>query len=274
MNGDGGTDGVTDRQARERAYHEQFASEHAEKVNLPVLVDIIDPGHRRPWNAVWAAYDRLMEEKLAGKRVLVPGCGFGDDAIRLALLGADVHAGDLSPDLIEIAAQRSRLMNTAVQFAVNTAENSSYPDNFFDLIYFSDVLHHADIPATITEARRVLKPDGRVVVNELYTHSATQKLRNNFFVEKVVYPRMVRFIYGTCKPYITEDEHKIDQHELAIVESLVSDKRLDFYLLVGGRVLPKDWPAVAKTDRFVLRQSQWLGRLLASRLVMTGTVVK
>src|SRR5689334_18421950 len=92
---------LDERQYRERDYHEEFAKRNPDKINQPVSLSVIEPGPRRPWNGYWTAYDLLMAQSLAGKRVMIPGCGFGDDAIRLAKLGAEVHAFDLSQDLVE-----------------------------------------------------------------------------------------------------------------------------------------------------------------------------
>src|SRR5207245_524146 len=98
-------------------------------------------------------YDLLIAEmSSAGKRVLVPGCGFGDDAIRLAKLGADVYAFDLSPDMLEIARQRAAKMSVpSIHLDEMPAEALTYSDNFFDLVYFNDILHHVDIPKSVAE---------------------------------------------------------------------------------------------------------------------------
>ena len=60
-------------------------------------------------------YEYLVNCGLMDKRVLVVGCGFGDDALRLAKLGAKVNAFDLSPDSLEIA--RSLLIGKLPQQA-------------------------------------------------------------------------------------------------------------------------------------------------------------
>lgn len=264
------------RQKRELKYHEDFARRNRDKAAEPVLLDVIGPGPRRPWNGYWTAYDFLMAEPLAGKRVMVPGCGFGDDAIRLARLHADVHAFDLSPDLLEIARERAARMHiTGIHFEVMPAEHLIYPGDFFDLIYFNDILHHVNIPAAVTEARRVLKRGGKIVANELYTHSLLQRVRESRFVSGFLYPRMVRFIYGTDKPYITEDEHKIDEHELAVLTDALQGNSVHrrYFLLLGGRILPAS-QAVEKFDRVLLAPISSAGRTFAGRVVLSGVVAK
>ncbi len=117
--------------------------------------------------------------------------------------------------LLEITRQRAaRMAVTGINLKVMPAESLTYPDNFFDLVYFNDILHHVNIPAAVAETQRVLKPGGKMIANELYTHSILQKVRESRLVTSFFYPRMIRFIYGTDKPYITQDEHKINEHEL------------------------------------------------------------
>jgi ubiquinone/menaquinone biosynthesis C-methylase UbiE len=267
--------GIDERQRRELEYHREFAARHRDKIETPVALDVIAPGPRRRWNAYWSSYDALMAQGVAGKKVLVPGCGFGEDAIRLAALGAEVFAADLSPDLIAIAHARAERMGIAgIHFEVMPAEQMTYDDDRFDLVYFNDILHHVDIPRTLAEVRRVLRPGGSVVANELYTHSLSQKIRDSRLIAGVLYRRMVPFIYGTKTPYITEDERKIDERELAMIAAILRAPRYEYFLLIGGRLVPPYWPRVGKFDHAALNAFRPLGRLLAGRVVVVGTVRK
>jgi ubiquinone/menaquinone biosynthesis C-methylase UbiE len=264
------------RQQREREYHRDFAQRHAGMIDTPVPLDVIQDTTRRPWNGYWTSYDMLMAQQLAGKKVVVSGCGFGDDAIRMGLLGAAVYASDLSPELLEIARQRAlRMKAPGIEFDVMPAEKLAYPDGFADVVYFNDILHHVDIPAALAEARRVLKPDGVIIANELYTHSLLQRIRNSRFVSQWLYGRLVRFIYGGKEPYITEDERKIDESELVLLQrSLKPGYQQAFFLVLGGRLLPAHWRSVARFDRALLRIVGPLAPLLAARVVVSGAVAR
>jgi 2-polyprenyl-3-methyl-5-hydroxy-6-metoxy-1,4-benzoquinol methylase len=221
---------LTARQQRELDYHRERARERADIVDEAIGTDIIASSVRRPWNAYWTLYDRLLAADLAGKRVLVLGCGFGEDAIRLGLMGAIVSASDLSPGSIEIARERAaRLGLSRMTFDVMTAEATTYPDDHFDAVVFVDILHHVDIPAAIREVRRVLKPGGMIIGDELYTHSSLQRVRESRLVEKLAYPLMQRWIYGPDKPYITADEHKIDEREFAVVTDAMAMCDIDYF---------------------------------------------
>lgn len=266
---------MDERQRREFEYHREFAARHRDKIETAVDLDVVTPGPRRRWNAYWSSYDAIIAHNVAGKKILVPGCGFGEDAIRLAALGAEVYASDLSPDLIAIARARAERMGFAgIHFEVMPAESMSYSDDMFDLVYFNDILHHVDIPRTLAEVRRVLRPGGSVVANELYTHSLSQKIRESRLVAGVLYRRMVPFIYGTTTPYITEDERKINERELAMIAGILRAPRYEYFLLLGGRLVPPYWPRVGRFDHAALNAIPTLGRILAGRVLVVGTVNK
>jgi len=57
-----------------------------------------------------------LDTALAGSgRILEIGCGTGEDAVRLALCGADVLATDPSPAMLQVAAEKARRMGCAQQ---------------------------------------------------------------------------------------------------------------------------------------------------------------
>jgi SAM-dependent methyltransferase len=240
-----------------------------------VALDVIEPGPRRPWNAFWSMYDLLLAAGLEGKCVLVPGCGFGEDAIRLSRLGAHVYGFDLSPEIVAIAKQRAATFaGEDVVLDVMPSETMTYPANFFDAVVFVDILHHVDIERTMAEVRRVMKPGGMIIGDELYTHSALQWVRESRLVSKVLYPRMQRFIYGTDKPYITEDEHKIDNLELAIVKASMTGGSSEWFGALEGRLYPNHIRWAAKIDRAFMRLMRGAGSVLGSRVVFQGIVKK
>src|SRR5687767_10787550 len=100
---------LTERQAREVEYHKDHAKGYEPK---PLDLSVCAQPERRWWNGYWSMFAELKAVGVRGKRVLVVGCGFGEDALRLASMGADVSAFDLSAESLEIArasAVRERL---------------------------------------------------------------------------------------------------------------------------------------------------------------------
>jgi len=82
----------------------------------------------------------LIDKDLTNKKVLVVGCGFGEDALNLAKAGAEVHAFDLSPESISVAKQLAEREQLEISFREMTAENLDYEDGFFDIVIARDIL--------------------------------------------------------------------------------------------------------------------------------------
>lgn len=266
----------TPRQRREIEYHRGHAERHRDRADEPVSLDVVSDPNRRWWNAYWSTYDILRGHDLSGARILVPGCGFAEDAIRLSHMGAEVHAFDISQDILEIAKARAvRQGYPDIQFARMSVENTEYEDSFFDFVVCLDILHHVDIPAAAKEFRRILKPAGHIVGDELYTHGAVERnVRQSRLVKNVLYPRMVRFIYGSEKPYITDDEHKIDDREFAILLEVLSSCHVDYFNIFVGRLFPGSRPLSLKCDRLLAKGLGGFSRFIAGRVVFDGIVAK
>ena len=263
---------LTQREKREVEYHRQHLSRRKQINYRPVTLDIIAKAPRRPWNPYWSMYDRVLAAELAGKRVLVPGCGFGEDAIRLAQLGAEVFGFDISPERIDIALTRAYRAGCCIDFRVTAAEAMDYPNGFFDGVVLVDILHHVDIPATMAEIARVVAPGGLVIGNELYTHSATQRIRESALVSNFAYPLMRRWIYSGTTPYTTADGHKIDERGFATVLGVMAAPSVEYFGVAEGRLFPTrmTWPT--RIDKMIMRAAGGVADRLASRVVFSGRI--
>lgn len=261
------------RQERELDYHREHAARHAHLKDQPVGTDVLERLGQRPWNPYWHLVARIAAEPLAGTHWLVPGCGFGDDAIRLALLGARVTATDLSPESLEITEARARLVGIPRERLIvleAPCERMPLESASFDGVLLRDILHHVDIPATLDELRRLLKPGARVLGSELYTHRTLQRIRESRPVSRWLYPWIAKVIYAGRDPYITADERKLDERDLALVEGAFPGLGLTWFLFVVQRFVPDSRDAIARLDRAVLRALGPAGRILAGRVVFEG----
>lgn len=266
---------LTERQQRELDYHREHAKEHRRILAAPFSWDVLEHPGRRWWNAYWQMFAYLVTCDLVGKDVLVVGCGFGEDALRLAKLGARVSAFDLSPEAIQIAGELAQREGLKIDFQVMPAEGMKYPDSMFDCVVARDILHHVEIPATMKEIVRVAKPDALFVVNEIYSHTITDKIRHSTLVEKVIYPRMQQFVYGKVKPYITADERKLTERDLkAIMGPLRKPEHLKHFNFIVTRLVPDRFDHFAKADRLLLRLLKPIGHVLAGRVLFGAHVRK
>jgi ubiquinone/menaquinone biosynthesis C-methylase UbiE len=220
-------------------------------------------------------YGQLLALDVKDKRVLVVGCGFGEDALRLAKLGAKVSAFDLCPESIELAKQMAKRQNLSIEFAVMAAESLGYAENSFDYIVVRDILHHVDIAATMQQLFRVAKPHAVFIVNEIYSHSSTDRIRRWAPIARILYPKMQSLIYGPGDPYITEDERKLNERDLAEIERYLrrplSQKYFNFLVT---RIIPERFTLLAKADQLLLAAAGQLGRFLAGRILLTARLSK
>ncbi len=93
------------------------------------------------------------------------GCGTGTNAIRLAAAGARVTGVDADPEILERA--RRKAGAEAVEWRSGRVEDPGLGEASCDRVVLSLVLHHLPDPAklaTLGEARRLLRPGGRIHV--------------------------------------------------------------------------------------------------------------
>jgi ubiquinone/menaquinone biosynthesis C-methylase UbiE len=97
--------------------------------------------------------------ELKPKRILDVGCGLGELGERFAQeFGAEVHAIDTSPRMVELARARG------VDAQIGDAERLPFPDNSFDCVFAGWVLYHVpNVTQAITECARVLEAKGTLV---------------------------------------------------------------------------------------------------------------
>lgn len=102
-----------------------------------------------------------------GIKILDVGCGSGKQCFSYfnALQGeAEIHGGDVNVELLNQAREGNAKIGNRLHFReVNFNETFPYESNQFDLVSCCFAIYYAEnIPFTISEMHRVLKPGGRL----------------------------------------------------------------------------------------------------------------
>ena len=106
---------------------------------------------------------RLAGDLAAGKDVLEVACGPGIGLGHLAARAKRVVGGDFDPQLVQAAQQRHEGRIEVKQFS---AERMLFADASFDVVLLLEAVYYLPRPeAFLQEARRVLRPDGTLLIN-------------------------------------------------------------------------------------------------------------
>ncbi len=121
-----------------------------------------------PMNSGLRAIGIKMLPPKSGMKVLDIGCGTGAHLVHYQKVQCQVYGVDTSPSMLKRA--RLKLGERADLRQVD-ASTLPYPDNHFDIIIFSTVLHEMapDLRVKVlTEAHRVLKASGRILIIDFH----------------------------------------------------------------------------------------------------------
>lgn len=190
--------------ASEQAFFDQHA-EHSPRESVRKYYAIAKRSHDH--------FHQLIRDAAPGNHVLEYGCGVGNFSFELAALGARVTGIDISPKSVEVATSRAKERgHDDMSFSVMDAENMDFPDDTFDVVVGSAILHHLDLERCSTEIMRVLKPGGLALFLEPLGHNPALNLFRKLT------PKMR-----------TDDEHPLTIRELQYLADRMGEARYTFF---------------------------------------------
>lgn len=140
---------------KEQQFHDQWAA----------VIDVDGIRVADYFEACTAPENRFILKQLGdlnGKYLLDLGCGAGENSVYFATKGARCVAADYSPGMVDVALKLAAANQVEVEGRVVNAMAIDFPDNTFDVVYASNLLHHIPDPRlAIQEMHRVLKPGGK-----------------------------------------------------------------------------------------------------------------
>lgn len=147
-----------------------------------------------------------LAEVRPGMRVLDVGCGRGEILLHCAQLGAHACGVDYAPAALQLARRavttRELPAPGRVTLGQANARRLPFADAAFDRVLLFDVVEHLhpwELQAALLEARRVLRPAGRLIV-----HTAP-----NLWYDRYAYPlvRLARRLMGQGAHYPQNPRH-------------------------------------------------------------------
>jgi SAM-dependent methyltransferase len=193
---------------KERQFHDIWAS----------TIDVDGINVRDYFEACTAPENRFILKQLGditGKKLLDLGCGAGENSVYFAKKGANCVATDYSPGMVEVALKLAKTNGVKIEGCTANAMELDFPDQTFDIVYASNLLHHLPEPKTaIREMHRVLKPGGKACFWDPLKHNPVIN----------VYRRMATKVR-------TEDETPLDINIVKFVDSIYSDVAYDSFWL-------------------------------------------
>ena len=128
----------------------------------------------------------LIEETLSGKSVgkildvATSSGNFIDHLIKELADFAEVIGIDITDEHFEEG--REEYKDKPVTFAVMDAADMDFDDNSFDIVGISAGLHHLEnINAVLLEMKRVLKPGGWFIIQEMFRDNQTEKQMSDVY---------------------------------------------------------------------------------------------
>jgi ubiquinone/menaquinone biosynthesis C-methylase UbiE len=120
-----------------------------------------------------------LQVGLPGQSVLDLGTGTGLLGLEMARRGCDVLGLDPSEDLLVKAREAAQTEGLSTRFVQGVAEETGLATDSFNVVTAATAWHWFDKSKAAREARRLLKPDGRLAITVLEWHF----LPNNVLTE-------------------------------------------------------------------------------------------
>lgn len=126
-------------------------------------------------------YHHFLLKQLPSQRqtALDIGCGTGEFSRLLSRRFERVIASDLSPNMIEVAKQRSRQFSN-IDFQVANVLQWEPVSERFDAIVSIATLHHLPVESLLPRLKDALEPGGRLIILDLLEHESWREQLSDF----------------------------------------------------------------------------------------------
>ena len=168
------------------------------------------------YKALYGLYSdflNILKNETKTKDVLDFGCGTGNFTEKVINFNPKkIVAVDISEEAIKKAKNNPRLNRKNIEYRVENCEDLSLNSDSFDIAYGSGILHHLNLNKSLTELKRILKKDGKIIFIE--------PMATNPFIN----------LYRKFTPNArTSDEHPFKLSDIEFIKSLFTKVEVKYY---------------------------------------------
>ena len=200
---------------REKEWHNSPFGHNA-RAKIDKYYSIVNPVHKQ-WDKITADY--LQKDATV---FLDYGCGAGLYLIRQASMIKKGVGIDISEALINQAEAEMKTANAGnLEFLVMDAMNTSFEDDFFDIIHGHAILHHLDLKKSLEEIKRILKDDGKA-----------------FFIEPLDTNPIFKMYRKMTPAARTADERPFRRKDLQLIKLIFPAVEIKYYFFLSLLAVP------------------------------------
>ncbi len=167
-------------------------------------------------DAIHEGYENLIFDRPKNKVYLEYGCGMakGGRLTRLVKQGAIGHGIDISDYAIDFLSKEADDEGLEIDYQVMNAEDMTFPDSYFDLIYGTGILHHLDLEKAYSSIASKLKEEGSAV-----------------FIEPLGHNPLINGFRNKTPDIRTEDEHPLMMKDFESARKYFEKLEIRYYYL-------------------------------------------
>ena len=168
------------------------------------------------YKALYGLYSdflNILKNETKTKDVLDFGCGIGNFTEKVINFNPKkIVAIDISEQAIKKAKSNSSLNKKNIEYRVENCEDLNLNSDSFDIAYGSGILHHLNLNKSLSELKRILKKDGKII-----------------FIEPMATNPIINLYRKFTPNARTSDEHPFKLSDIKLIKSLFIDVEVKYY---------------------------------------------
>ncbi len=186
-------------------------------------------------DAIHKDYEKFIFDRPKDRVYLEYGCGMakGNRLARLASEGAIAYGIDISDYAIENLLSKANEKNIRISYSVMNAEDMTFEDDTFDVIFGTGILHHLDLDKSYSNISKKLKKTGTAI-----------------FIEPLGHNPLINRFRNKTPDIRTDDEHPLLMKDFRTANKYFEKVDVKYFYLTTLAV-----PVIFKNDppKFLLR---------------------